>query len=120
MTFFKVYKMNNKQTLKMNYEFKNVLEKGKYFVSSQIIIYILETNNNYNRFGIAISSKICKAVGRNKLKRLIREAYNKMVFSNDKFYDIVILWNKKTDYNEASFNIIYDNMKEIFRKAGII
>ena len=112
--------MKKMKTLKMNYEFKNVLENGRYFVENQIIVYIIKNNYKYNRVGIAISSKLCKAVQRNHLKRLIRESYKKFETSLKKSYDIVIIWNKRTQTGDASYNEIYSNMKKSFNKAGIL
>ena len=112
--------MKKIKTLKMNYEFKNVLENGRYFVGNQIIVYITRNSFNYNRLGIAVSSKLCKAVERNHLKRLIRESYGKLETSLKKPYDIVIIWNKRTSIEEASYKEIYNNMKKSFNKAGIL
>ena len=54
------------ETLKLNYEFKNVFNKGKYYIGRQIIVYVLKNKFDYNRIGIAISSKLCNAVKRNR------------------------------------------------------
>jgi len=35
-------------------------------------------------------------------------------------YSFVILWNKKLDKHEADFNIIKEDMKNIFKKAKIL
>ena len=112
--------MNKKYTLIKNYEFRNVFNKGKYFGSNTIEAIIKENNRNYNRIGIAISSKICKAVKRNKIKRLIRENYRNNFKNIKKGYDIVLLWNKKIPVEMADYNKIAISMKKIFEKAGII
>lgn len=112
--------MKKIKTLKMNYEFKNVLEKGKYFVNSQITIYILENKLDYNRVGVAISSKVCKATGRNRIKRLIRESYKNFEKKISTHYDIVILWNKKVETTDANYQEIYNNMENTFIKAGLM
>ena len=65
--------MNEIETLKLNYEFKNVFNKGKYFIGKQVIVYIYKNKKKQNRIGIAISSKMFNAVKRNHIKRLIRE-----------------------------------------------
>jgi len=112
--------MKKIKTLKMNYEFKNVLEKGKYYANKQIIVYILENNYDYNRLGIAINSKICNAVKRNHIKRLVREAYRKYERNILTSYDIVIVWNKKVNAEDASYNIICNNLENALSKAGMI
>ena len=67
--------MKKTKMLKKNYEFKNVLSKGKYYGGKYIEAFIKPNNENLNFLGIAISVKIAKAVKRNKIKRLIRENY---------------------------------------------
>lgn len=110
--------MNKIETLKLNYEFKNVFNKGKYFVCNQIIVYIYKNKNNYNRIGVAISSKLCNAVNRNHLKRLIREAYRNSELIRISGYDIVFTWNKKKNYKEANYNEILEDMNKVFSKNG--
>ncbi|MBR3325519.1 MAG: ribonuclease P protein component [Clostridia bacterium] len=112
--------MKKIKTLKMNYEFKNVLNRGKYFVNNQVIIYVLKNNLNYNRIGVVVGSKVCKATKRNHIKRLIREAYRKYEKELKQSYDIVMMWNKKTEISEVSFHKILGNMKKSFSKAGIL
>ena len=57
--------MLNTDTLKKNYEFKNVLTKGKYYNGNYIDIYIKKNNKKINYIGIAVSVKVGKAVKRN-------------------------------------------------------
>ena len=64
--------MKKIKTLKMNYEFKNVFNKGKYYIGRQIIGYSMKNKRDFNRLGIAINTKLCHAVYRNKIKRKIR------------------------------------------------
>lgn len=112
--------MKKLKTLKMNYEFKNVFLKGNYFVNKQIITYIMKNNIGYNRIGIAISSKSCHAVKRNHIKRLVRAAYKDYEKELDVSYDIVFVWNKKCNVEEASYYIIKENLEKAFLKAGIL
>ena len=112
--------MKKIKTLKMNYEFKNVFNRGKYYIGKQIIIYVLKNKSNYNRLGIAISTKLCKAVKRNEIKRKIRAAYQELEKNSEKGYDIVFIWNKKENIQNLSYQIIYNYTKKIFEKLGIL
>ncbi len=112
--------MKKIKTLKMNYEFKNVFNKGKYYIGKQIILYDLKNKYDYNRLGIAINTKLCKAVKRNQIKRKIRAVYQLLEKDAKKGHDLVFIWNKKENINELSYNVIYNDMKELFSKVGIL
>ena len=103
--------------LKKNYEFKNVLSKGKYYSAENIEAFILKNNFTYNLLGLAISTKIGKAVKRNKIKRLIRENYNNIENSIKKGYSIVFLWKKKANIKNATYYNIKKDINIIFDKA---
>lgn len=112
--------MKKIKTLKMNYEFKNVFNKGKYYVGKQIILYALGNRSDYNRLGIAISTKLCDAVDRNMIKRKIRAVYQELEKKADKGYDLVFVWNKRENVQDVSYDIIYSDMKRQFFKLGIL
>ena len=98
--------MRKIKTLKKNYEFQNVLSKGKFYVGKQITIYISTNKLDENVIGIAVSTKACNAVKRNHIKRLIRENYRLIKNDLKKGNNIVFLWNKKVKAEEADYYII--------------
>ena len=112
--------MRKIKTLKKNYEFKNVLSRGKFYIGKQIHIYILKNHKNSNVIGIAVSTKECGAVQRNRIKRLIRENYRLIKNNLKEGYDIVFLWNKKERANEANYYIIKEDMQKIFKKSKLL
>ena len=111
--------MKKVNTLKKNYEFKNVIKKGKYYIKKHIIVYLNKNNKDKNFIGIAISTKICNAVKRNKIKRLIRESFYKEKKFIKEGYNIVFLWNKKSSIENINFQEIDNEIQEIFKDAGI-
>ena len=112
--------MKKIKTLKMNYEFKNAFNRGNYYIGKQIILYDLKNKYDYNRLGIAINTKLCKAVKRNAIKRKIRAVYQELEKNAEKGHDLVFVWNKKEDIKNISYDIIYDDMKKLFFKIGIL
>ena len=111
--------MKKTKMLKKNYEFKNVLSKGKYYSGKNIEAFIKDNNKNYNFLGLAISTKTGKAVKRNKIKRLIRENYKILESQIKDGKSIVFLWKKKDDIKNATFENIKSDMNNIFEKANI-
>lgn len=108
-------------TLKKNYEFKNVLTRGKYCSGKYVDIYFLKKNNkNFNRIGIAVGVKVAKANKRNRIKRLIRENYRLLEKNINYGYEIVFLWKKKQDIKNATFNNIKNDIVKIFLENNII
>ena len=112
--------MRKIKTLKKNYEFKNVLKKGKFYVGKQITIYVKKNHQQENIIGIAISTKACNAVKRNKIKRLISENYQTIKNRLRTGYDIVFLWNRKEVADAATFDTLKIDMEYLFTKAQLL
>ena len=105
--------------LKKNYEFNNTFKRGKYFSGELIECFYIKHNKNINYFGIAISSKLCNAVKRNRIKRVIREVYINLENSINTGNTFVFLWKKKVSIEECGYNKVVEDMKKIFKKMGI-
>ena len=62
-------------TLKKNYEFQRLYSKGKSAVTPYLVVYVRKTKKRTNRIGITVSTKLGKAVTRNRVRRRLREIY---------------------------------------------
>ena len=105
--------------LKKNFEFQNAFKRGKFVGGNFLDCFYLKNNKNINYIGIAISSKLCNAVKRNRIKRIIREAYQRLENSIQQGTTFVFLWKKKKDIAECTFQNVKDDMMMIFKKIGI-
>ena len=105
--------MRKIKTLKKNYEFKYVLSKGTYYRGKYITVYVKENNDNKNVIGIAINTKLGKAVKRNHAKRLVRENFRLLKDKLSQGYNIVFLINK------LDFFDIQKDMINLFNKANL-
>lgn len=112
--------MRKIDTLKKNYEFKNVINKGKFYRGKYVTIYITKNKEEKNKIGIAISKKLGKANKRNRLKRLIRESYYLKKDELKKGHNIVFIWNRGADILNNNFKNVSKDILKLFEKAGLI
>ena len=113
-------KMKKTIKLKKNYEFQRVLQKGKYFSGTWIEGFFIKSNHAKNYLGIAISSKLCNAVKRNRMKRIFQEVYREQEKNIKTGNTFVFLWKKKVAVEECTYDHVKQDMEEIFKKLGII
>lgn len=62
-------------SLRKNYEFRRLYQKGKNAVSPCLAVYCRRTGGRGNRLGITVSNKLGNAVVRNRIRRRLREIY---------------------------------------------
>ena len=106
--------------IKKNYEFKILFSKGKFYHGEFIHMYIKQTNQDINKFGIAVSKKQGKAVKRNHIKRLIRENYKNFESSIKTGTNILVIINKNKDIKDISFKQIEENFLRTLKKANVL
>lgn len=110
--------MKKTETLKKNYEFKQVLKRGKYCSGKYIDAFYIKNNFNYNKIGIAISTKLTNAVKRNYFKRLIRENYRININMAGEGNSIVFLTKKRINIDEINFDNVRKDIICILNKIG--
>lgn len=83
--------MDKTRTLKKNELFLRAYKKGTKAYSKCFVLYFYPNGLNSSRLGIKVSKKIAGAVGRNRIKRLVREAYRFCIADIPLFFDFVIV-----------------------------
>ena len=83
--------MKRATTLKQNYEFRRVYNKGKSGVSPLLVVYARPNRGRRNRLGVTVSTKLGKAVVRNRVRRRLREIYRLSQPELKQGYDIVLV-----------------------------
>lgn len=70
------FRLPKENRLRKPREFRRVYEKGKRFEGRFVTVFILPSENGFQRLGVTASKKISnKAHDRNRAKRLLREAF---------------------------------------------
>ncbi len=67
--------VNYTVSIKENRQFRRLYTKGKSEVAPGVVLYYRKTNGKENRLGLTVSTKLGKAVTRNKIRRRLREIY---------------------------------------------
>jgi ribonuclease P protein component len=69
------FRFTKAERLTLNKEFERVFHEGKILKNDQLILYTIPNDLHNSRLGLVVSKKIGNAVRRNRVKRLLREAY---------------------------------------------
>ena len=112
--------MNNTDTMKKNYEFKNVLTRGQGYFGKYINIYVMKNNEEINKIGIAVGKKAGNAVKRNQIKRWFRESYKEYENELKENYKIVFIIKKNVSIEMLNFFVIKSDLECLLKKAGML
>lgn len=83
--------MKEAVTLKKNYEFQRMYRKAPSAVMPCMVVYCRKNRMGHNRIGITVSTKLGKAVVRNRARRRLREAYRLQLGQMSRGYDFVVV-----------------------------
>ena len=83
--------MKKAVTLKENYEFRRMYQRGKSAVSGSMVVYCRKNKKGLSRLGITVSTKLGKAVVRNRVRRRLRELYRLNKSEMKQGYDVILV-----------------------------
>lgn len=111
--------LNRKFRLKNKNEFKRTYNYGKSVANSFIVLYYIKNEKiDDSKAAFAVGKRIGKAVVRNRIKRIMREAYKKNMSLVKKNYYIIFIARAKI--KGISYNNVERNMSALLNKAGLI
>lgn len=90
--------MKQALTLKKNYEFRRLYQKGTSAVGSCMVLYCRKNRLDHNRLGLTASTKLGCAVKRNRARRRLREAYRLNLPRLRPGYDVILIARTRTLY----------------------
>lgn len=111
--------MKKTLSLKSRKEFQNVLKRGKWYGGTLICLYLCSKPEDKNYLGLGIGKKVGKAYQRNRVKRVIRAAYQEIEPYLKTGYQVVVVWRSHAKWEDLTFSRIRQDMVHAFRKAGV-
>ena len=88
--------MKQAETLKKNYEFRRLYQKGASAAGGCLVIYCRKNRAGRNRLGLTTSMKLGNAVTRNRLRRRMREVYRLNAGQLRQGYDVILVARTRT------------------------
>ena len=115
--------------LRFNYEFSRVYMRGRFAVDKNLSLHAFRRPNglkhnltlvpsNINRVGFCANKKKLGAVGRNRVRRLMREAYRCFADDLPKGYDMAFTLRNCTEI--PSYSTVHKEIGSLLRKAGLL
>ena len=109
--------MKQTQTLRMNYEFSRVYQKGRYLSGRHVVLHYLKRNGKINRLGVTASRKVNGSVRRNRLKRLLRESYRLIETDLLTGYDLILVGRESQELPDL--HLLHPEVCHLVRRAGL-
>ena len=108
--------MKKYEVVKEHKEFSDIINNSNYIKNNNFVIYYRNSEFNYPRFGIAISTKFGKAHIRNYYKRITRNIIdiNKKSFKNNMDYIIMI----KKNSSLSKYNDLKDSFENLLKELN--
>lgn len=106
-------------SLKNQEEFDRVFNEGRRS-SGRYLSVIVRRNVSESRIGIIVNKKFGTAVIRNRAKRVIRQAFNKLIAKTGDVIEIVVI--PRTNAGVAGTSVILNEMESLISgltKAGL-
>jgi ribonuclease P protein component len=101
----KRFSFPKKKRLISNSQFKAVLANGRRRINSVLMLYMAKNDLEYSRLGVSVGKSQGNAVVRNRLKRLMREAFRQNQHQIPAGYDYVLMvsprWPKKSNVEKS-------------------
>ena len=110
--------MKRAVTLKENYEFRRLYQKGASAVSGCMVVYCRRNKLGHSRLGVTVSVKLGHAVVRNRARRRLREVYRLNSGALKQGYDMILVARGKT--LSAGWRELNDTFLRLCRKLDLL
>lgn len=109
--------LESNERIKKSSNFKYVYSRGKSVSDRNLVLYIARNGMNINKVGLSVSKKVGNSVTRNRIRRLIKEAYRLNKKSFKKGYDLVFIARASAAF--AGYFDIERSIKGLMGRSGL-
>lgn len=110
--------LHRSHRLRKNEQFQEVFQKGTSAANRQFVVYqVPQEGQGAFRAGISVSKKIGKAITRNRVKRLIKEAIRSLESNIPEGIDLVII--ARPGLEEMDFESLRGSLQHVLKRAKI-
>jgi len=106
------------KAVNQNREFLRAYKRGKGYVDSLVVMYVIKNRYGFTRFGITSSKKVGNAVKRNRARRVLRQSVRNIGFDMNAGYDIILVARAKTAYVKQQQ--VEAQLRNLAKQAGLI
>ena len=113
-----MYELPKSSIIRNKFEFNRVYSKGRSYVNQMMIIHLVNSDNVKGKVGFAVGKKIGNAVVRNRIKRLMREAYRISQHCINQNVSMILIARKPLV--EAKSYLVKKSFIDLCKKAKIV
>ncbi len=106
------------ESLKKNYQFRFVYNKGRSIANRYLVMYVVKNNLEINRIGYSVSKKVGNSVVRSHVTRLLRESYRLCEDRLERGFDIVVI--ARGAMKDATYAETDRSLKHLLKKHRLI
>ncbi len=114
----KQFSFPKEKRLVSNRQFKDVLARGLRLSNGLLTLYMAQNDCGYPRLGVSVGKSCGNAVVRNRLKRLLREAFRQNQDRIPAGFDYLLMisprWLKKSRTGKAARLPTFEQVKDSF------
>lgn len=110
--------MKRAVTLKENYEFRRLYQRGKSAAGGTMVVYCRKNRLGRNRLGLTASTKLGHAVVRNRCRRRLREVYRLNTPQLRQGYDMILVARSRTA--DAPWRELNSTFLKLCRKLELL
>ena len=112
------YTYTQANRVKAHERFQKIYEKGRSYVDTYGVFYVLPSDNGQNQLGTAVGKRLGHAVLRNQVKRRMREVFRREQTRLNR--KVSIVWVARQRLARAPYGVYEEVFQRLAKKAGLL